>query len=976
LGEHSWTFDASSKEFVTFCPGSQTRRDPVGPFVVEEQVSTALGTVVMQVIFELDTMCCAVFCVVPGVVRPRAFEFYSVLMSTQERVGGQVAVDISSVPRWLTTGAYALASFGLPTSWLRSVAPWLAPKTEMQDFVKLRDHILVGSLYCKVSALRTLLAAASQRKLTNSTFASLRRRAETLGGEFSLRPGEVVLFVVSVEAARQVRQQADFMPTLLDCAAAREGYGIELEEPPIPVLPQTLRLTSLFVGSAALGLLVFMKIRARTSTGSALSPILSGFVPLVLRASFDSLLSLAAPLVLLSLDVAEGVSTLLWRGLRAAACVVDSHFDAVVADPILEELCKRIPYGVGRAVAWALGIYEGAALLGAAVEHRSPSMAVLAALRVPQHLIVGRLPLRWGIALHVAWNYLSVSFIDPVLFPSFVSETGMKSGWVAAVAALIGFAAVAASCWCRPRRPASDLWFDAVDASPFETVAFDGPVTGRWRLREVEPDVAYPPLDETAKIKVVGLSDPPNQVPKGGALVGIGYSRWPAHVAASTQYNLETALRVRFLADTPKPKKGFVRQHWQILLTNLLPWSHDVDPVPFEEWISRFPPSKRREFLRLVHSDYDEFEQYVYSVFTKREKIFKREDYAPRLICGVDNRVKVNCGPWQQGLSSALKTILWVFPIQGFVTITYGAGLLQARLTEWLHEVLSIRGTHIIAAGDDVFIACNHDTVSYWTVDGSKHDLRMQVEDLRNELRVGLLFGAPLSWIQWKESEIAGRHLTSRKGIKARVEGRRATGGIDTTPANTLAALVRAFSACGSGQCPPQDLSEFLAEEWGYKNSAKTSPDLSKVDFLSGTWYPVLIKGEATSVWGPLVGRALVRLGWTASRHPSRAQLRGVMIGYSEFSWLPVLGAFLSKTLDLLGDGGVALDESRRWEHSVLPNVAGVEATPETWAFVAARYDMGVEDLQAAVSEIAAVTSLPWLLDSAAVERMAVVDLE
>lgn len=171
-------------------------------------------------------------------------------------------------------------------------------------------------------------------------------------------------------------------------------------------------------------------------------------------------------------------------------------------------------------------------------------------------------------------------------------------------------------------------------------------------------------------------------------LIGIGnIAQLPVPVAANAT-NLTTALRNRFIHDIPlhDPKvwqkfEEFVEHNRERLLPGLKP----QPPIPFEQWVSNFPPYKR-ERLRKAKAQIDTNtarRPKVSGVFTKWEKTMMSVDQLPMLkvprpIVPWADTLNVDLGPFIHGAYQQVKSI---WHPQNW--LTYGAGLDGIELGAW-----------------------------------------------------------------------------------------------------------------------------------------------------------------------------------------------------------------------------------------------------------------------------------------------------
>jgi hypothetical protein len=94
-------------------------------------------------------------------------------------------------------------------------------------------------------------------------------------------------------------------------------------------------------------------------------------------------------------------------------------------------------------------------------------------------------------------------------------------------------------------------------------------------------------------------------------------------------------------------------------------------------------------------------------------------------------------------------------------------------------------------------------------------------------------------------------------------------------------------------------------------------------------------------------------------------------LGYTPFIWVPILGPYVRRVLELTGEHAAARPENN-WR----PSVEGfVEATPATFEFYMARYELDSHDFVSSAAIAASIPELPYAVLDDVVIRVADIDL-
>jgi hypothetical protein len=378
-------------------------------------------------------------------------------------------------------------------------------------------------------------------------------------------------------------------------------------------------------------------------------------------------------------------------------------------------------------------------------------------------------------------------------------------------------------------------------------------------------------------------------------------------------------------------------------------------------------------------------------IFTKREKMIKRKPYAPRLIGGCSVPVKVVVGPFMHALSKAVKSELdGSTPLtpDGNITLTYGAGLDAVVLGHWYEDAHERDNAALIVCGDDLYAVDNRKEkktqgavtgtprrTTYCNQDGSKHDHKMLVEDLEAGADYYERRGASAEVLEWARN--TKHKFTSVKGVSARTVGRQVSGLPTTTIANSLSTAARTYAFLSQDQDEhgEPDLKTFLSVEFGYPITGGFTSRACDTDFLSGCFWPAEVAGKLTTIWGPLPGRMIARIGVTTNVNAKLGQLRGTMLGLEAYAWVPALGEVITQCL-YLTQGMTASFRGAGKEPSRRPTlVTEVNRCHETLQFFLDRYQITETEFVTSMDKLARIDALPFVSNDGFLRHIVEADL-
>lgn len=139
-------------------------------------------------------------------------------------------------------------------------------------------------------------------------------------------------------------------------------------------------------------------------------------------------------------------------------------------------------------------------------------------------------------------------------------------------------------------------------------------------------------------------------------------------------------------------------------------------------------------------------------------------------------------------------------------------------------------------------------------------------------------------------------------------------------------------------------------------------------DYCSGFYWPADAgpdgKRVSCHIHGPIIGRALTKMGWAIDRYPERLRLRWLGTVYhplmADYKHIPVLRAVVARTY-LDADITRTIRIRGHEAHKVHVSCAGV-VNEETWRFMQGRYNLSREIIEDLEDMIYRLKSLPVLI--------------
>jgi len=160
---------------------------------------------------------------------------------------------------------------------------------------------------------------------------------------------------------------------------------------------------------------------------------------------------------------------------------------------------------------------------------------------------------------------------------------------------------------------------------------------------------------------------------------------------------------------------------------------------------------------------------------------------------------------------------------------------------------------------------------------------------------------------------------------------------------------------------PPPDLA--IERSLGFQPEYEPACGIDDASFLSAFFVPACVDGVPQTVLAPKPGRILARFGWMNIPPQPRRYLdyvRGSALGLSDAFFLPYVGPFLARHIELTRDC-VARDPRK---HDARVSYVGsrrvtITQTPETWAWFSRRYRLFPSDELRFSALLPNVSSLP-----------------
>jgi hypothetical protein len=467
-------------------------------------------------------------------------------------------------------------------------------------------------------------------------------------------------------------------------------------------------------------------------------------------------------------------------------------------------------------------------------------------------------------------------------------------------------------------------------------------------------------LATTSKVVITSDSNfvEPTQASFKLSLIALG----PFVPMATTQEidDVVHAFKVRMGREVPLPVPGAWQEVVQLCFTRgthsttLNAWVMDepivITPDIKAQWLERTPPSQQR-LLR------EAFDSLRHTPIMRRDlngKVFLKLEksafltagilalFDPRLVISRTPRALASSGPFNWVYAKRVRDKLVIRPGQPSVWVTGGEANGQV-FGRWVKAAWeSIPPQYRRVAWGDMNKAEAHRSVDAFEAAMSC----LETGDPDENCLLVL------------ESEVKLKAFGLRHPVKITAVGPLASGSSGTsrdTAFRNDVCLQRAFGTAVWGRC----MRAFNGDDWlviydsrcvivttelvkasyvylGHSTDVEISRELWDCEFCQTLPYPV---GEDI-VFGPKIGRVLQRLPWALEsvQEDPRGVAKGMMVACSH---IPFLSDYLKIIISKVPSEVKAVDYEFH-----LGAIDFLRPTPETWAFVTYRYNIGEQDLQ------------------------------
>lgn len=429
----------------------------------------------------------------------------------------------------------------------------------------------------------------------------------------------------------------------------------------------------------------------------------------------------------------------------------------------------------------------------------------------------------------------------------------------------------------------------------------------------------------------------------------------------------------------------------------------------FDEWNLRFPLAKQAQHIcaraKLLQGIVSTEKIVLRKAFIKVEKLVKFSDFDPRCITGATDEFNVIVGPALLSLAEVKNQFDGTRLVPGWSDegyVFYATSTDSRSLGSWFERAI-IHGGRAICGDDQLAIVIVANTPFLLCLDGRRHDAHMHSGfwDLNRVTYELLVEKAEPQDRPKMRDRVAfalncSKHTraTTRVGVTYEHDYRVRSGDPDTTMSNTK----RTDALARHAWYVVRDyLSQVIAEfgDWalvpnvqsvmiqcfeyvqssllrlGYEVTGFVTRDLWRAELLSGIFLPV----NGTWFWAPKPGRWLEKVGWTL-KYPTPAvgisNFVGAVKSFVHYQFVPFLRSYLeavSKWFPDVCGPPVYRQVGSTGDLPVCP-------AADTWATFSARYGICESDERAFEEALAAVTTLPHMLRSELIARLADVDRE
>jgi hypothetical protein len=406
------------------------------------------------------------------------------------------------------------------------------------------------------------------------------------------------------------------------------------------------------------------------------------------------------------------------------------------------------------------------------------------------------------------------------------------------------------------------------------------------------------------------------------------------------------------------------------LLSNMEPV---VTPVPFEEWVSTFPPHKQRDFRAMELDGYEMKQQTIAKSFIKQEltmrsshHITKHKD--PRMIQGGPAELTMACSPYIRKLAKHFRSSVrpskhnWVGDIRAGRQIVYTSGLNANQIGEAYSlalesiEAMCAPGEYLVVVEDDESRYDEHMTRGafallelYYAKTLPPHVVKhlMRSPCSKGKTSLGTRYSVPYTMQSgWPDTSVGDSIVNAAMKYHVHQAGRTWVSlicGDDSVTVTTTAELARLGGSTGI---------EAMYSELGMECEVVVRHDPLTTEFCSSRFFP----SNGSFILVPKIGKFLGKLGWDRVDRTPENQLswgRGVMEVVKHYSAIdPTLFALYDTISRQLGSGKIVRTYDSVNRYSYTAPTRGTTTPDDVTTYYSTHYGFSERDICALVVEI------------------------
>lgn len=661
----------------------------------------------------------------------------------------------------------------------------------------------------------------------------------------------------------------------------------------------------------------------------------------------------------------------LWMLSTWAKLSGDMHVNSAIGLLVLQSV-RRLAYapGITTMSSFLKLVNPGALLLSLYETRNNPSKLPMRwrllhlAMRHIGHSLLSTTTLKYGIVGHIAWNSISDLFEAKCALR--ISEHFKSNHVMQTPQAIVD-------------KHEADLY--RVDGMSHAAVCLD---EHYLKKHPVNPDFRVTPGDATCENKF-------------GTRCSFGIESAIATVYNSCHHNETISMNGRvgklLPAHASAEVRGKIKKHWDNVTNELIEHFNKrikrvVKPIPVQDWINGFPPSKREMFNGLVENQAELPSRLVASSFVKKEIVVKMNDSMtfkdPRFIQGCPPELSLVCGPhlrkFAKNLRHGLAPRVEYANNEGVEESKYRADDVKAGghiiyTCGMSNQEIGESYSRAIRALSDM---CDDDEkVVFLEDDQSRFDLHMgegafRFLDRLYRKKLVKKVSSAISRVRRDGNNSGRSNLGTNYNIKYTMQ----SGWPDTSVGDTAVNAAMKLSIHGIGHkwvsiiCGDDSVTVTTDKEiasiggidgilqqyadFGMEVEAKLSDDSTVVEFCSGRF----LKHGNGFYLVPKVGKLLSKLCWDmVERSPaqSRAWLRSITNTLLMFGQVdPLLNALGVNFRQQLGVGPVLQEAYNEFKHVLRGDVAS-SSELDICEYYDTHYSMNAGDIDACVAHLSSV---------------------